>query len=298
MIRVSAMSKGRIRRSLLYVPGSSDKMLEKAAGVTADAVILDLEDSVSISEKETAREKVARQIGVVRESRKEVMVRVNGMDTAWGIRDLLAICPCRPDAVIVPKADERALIVADRILDVLERENGMNPGSISLIPLFETAYSIANPLSILQVTPRIDGLQLGAEDLTKEMEIDRTSQGEEIRYARNQVAAAGKACKLDILDTPYTGIHDLDGLRRDSITARQIGFTGKVCIHPSHISVINEVFSPSEAEIAFARGLLAAYEDGVKAGKGAVMYENKMIDAPVADRAKRVIEKAERIQHS
>ena len=289
------MSKRFIRRSLLYMPGSSEKMLNKAAGLTADAVIMDLEDAVSIPEKDAARERVLPYIAEIRNSGKEAIVRVNGMDTMWGIRDILAAAPYRPDTIIIPKADERALTIADGLLCAVEREQGWERNTISLIPLFETAYSIVNPLSILSVTDRVDGVQLGGEDLTKEQEIERTLLGEEIRYARHQLAMAARAKGLDILDTPYTGIRDLDGLRQDAEAARQIGFTGKTCIHPTHAPVINDVFSPSAEAVAYSRGVLEAYTAAVAEGKGAVMYQNKMIDAPIADRASRILNKAQRI---
>ena len=286
-----------MRRSLLYIPGSSDKMLKKASSILADSIILDLEDSVSIAEKRTARERVMAYIPRIRkECQTEILVRVNGMDTLCGIEDLLEILPCHPDGVVIPKANEHAVILADGIISAVEAERNLPPNTIGMIPLFETAYSIANPLPILTSASRINGVQLGGEDLTKEQEITRTPPGEEIRYARHQVAMAGRACGLDIFDTPYTEIHDLEGVRRDAETAKQIGFTGKTCIHPSHIAVIHEVFSPSEEEVAFSRGVLEAYDAALAEGRGACMYQNKMVDAPVADRARKIIQKAQRIQ--
>lgn len=289
------MSKKFIRRSLLYIPGSSLKMLGKARDAQADSVILDLEDAVSIAEKDTARAQVAALLPSLRGAGKEVIVRINAMDTLWAYRDLLAIAPLSPDAVIVPKADEHALVAADMLLTALEADAGLAPGSIRMIPLFETAYAIANAYRVLGASPRIDGVQLGAEDLTKELEIARTSAGGEIRYAREQLAMAARAHGLDILDTPYTGIHDQDGLRADALAAKAIGFTGKTCIHPAHIETIHAVFSPGEEEVAFARGVLEAFAAAVAEGKGACMYQNKMVDAPVAERAGRIVRKAERI---
>lgn len=289
------MSRKFVRRSLLYIPGSSEKMLSKAADMASDAVILELEDAVSIAEKDMARKLVISCLGKLKGIKKEVIVRVNAMDTIWGIKDILGVAKCAPDAIIVPKADEKAVIMADGLLGAAEKEAGLEPGSISMIPLFETAYSISNPLAILSASDRIDGVQLGGEDLTKEQEITRTFEGEEIRYARQQVAMAARARNIDIIDTPFTGIRDMEGLRRDAGTAKQIGYTGKACIHPAHIAVINEVFSPTPEEVEYSRGILKAYEAGVQEGKGAVMYQNKMIDAPIAERAKRILRKAERI---
>lgn len=291
------MGKRSIRRSLLYVPGSSNKMLDKAVVVPADGVILDLEDSVSISEKIAARARVLAYIPKIRQAgNKEILVRVNGMDTLWGIEDLLTVLPSCPDTVVIPKANERALVIADGIMSAVETQQNLQPNSIGMVALFESAYSIANPLPILTVAARITGVQLGGEDLTKEQGIQRTLQGEEIRYARQQVAMAGRACGLDILDTPYTGIHDLEGLRQDTETAKQIGFTGKTCIHPSHLATINKIFSPSEEDVAFAKALLEVYDAAVADGRGACMYQNKMIDAPVADRARKLLQKAEQIE--
>lgn len=291
------MSKKFIRRSLLFVPGSSEKMLNKALTLEVDSLILDLEDSVSIQEKEDARKRVSAYIAKVKANNKEAIVRVNGMDTMWGILDLLEIAKEQPDAVLIPKADEKALVIADGILSAAEVEKNLPPNSITMIPLFETAYVIVHAASILSVSERIDGVQLGAEDLTKELEIERTTAGKEIWYARHQLATAARARKIDILDTPYTAIYDVSGLENDISVARQIGFTGKTCIYPGHLAAINAAFSPKEEEISYAKGLLEVFEAALAEGKGACMYQNKMIDAPIAERARKIIEKAERIKH-
>lgn len=289
------MKKQFARRSLLYIPGSSQKMLNKAKDIQADAVILDLEDAVSMAEKDQARENVAQILPELCGKEKEIIVRINAADTYWCYQDVAAVAPKGINAVVVPKADEKSLIAVDLLLGAVERENGMEPGSVGMIPLFETTYAIANAYQVLGAAARIDGVQLGAEDLTKEQEIVRTSQGAEILYARQQLAMAAKARGIDILDTPYVNIHDLDGLRADTELVKSIGFTGKTCIHPSHIAPINQVFSPTEAEIAYARGVVEAFEASVKEGKGACMYENKMIDKPVAERAQRLLNKAARM---
>jgi len=289
------MSEKFVRRSLLYTPGSSMKMLTKAVGCTADAVIIDLEDAVSVAEKDAARENVCVMLPQLKRTGREVIVRVNAMDTVWGCRDILAVVPETPDTIIVPKADEKALTVADYLLTAAEQENGLEAGRIKMIPLFETTYAIANAYAVLGASARIDGVQLGAEDLTKEQEIERTPAGDEIFFARSQLAFAARARGIDILDTPYTGIRDLEGLRTDAVHAREIGFTGKTCIHPSHIDAINEVFSPTAEAVEYARGVVAAMEQGVAEGRGAVMYQNKMIDAPIAERARKILQKAERI---
>lgn len=289
------MASKYARRSLLYMPGSSMKMLQKAVTLQPDAVILDLEDAVSISEKELARRQVVEMLPQIKASGKEVLVRVNGMDTSWGVEDLQAVVPCRPDAVVLPKANRQYILTADCILSALEKKHGLPENSIGMVPLFETTEAIVTGYEILGLCQRINGVQFGAEDLTKEMEIPRTPSGEEIRYAREQLIFAARARGIDSLDTPFTGVKDLEGLEKDVANAKAMGFTGKTCIHPSHIDTIHRLFTPTEEEVARARGIVAAMEEAVAQGKGACMYENKMVDAPVAERARKVVEKAERI---
>jgi citrate lyase subunit beta/citryl-CoA lyase len=283
------------RRSLLYIPGSSQKMLDKAPMIQVDAVILDLEDAVSISEKAQAREKVASIIPELKNTDKEIIVRINSADTLWCYEDICAIANKGIDAVVVPKADDRSLVSVDLMLGSVEERYAIEAGSIKIIPLFETAFAIVNAFELLGKSNRINGVQLGAEDLTKDQEITRTSSGQEILYARQHLAMAARAKKIDILDTPYTDIKDLDGLTKDSIRARNLGFTGKACIHPSHIEIINQVFSPSPEEINHASEITKAYQASLDSGNGACMYNNKMIDKPVAERAQLLISKAKRL---
>jgi citrate lyase subunit beta / citryl-CoA lyase len=143
---------------------------------------------------------------------------------------------------------------------------------------------------------RVTAVQFGAEDLTKELGIERTLQGKEIEHARNVIALAGNACKIDILDTPFTAVGHEEGLVEDTKQAKRIGFTGKACIHPNQIEAVNGVFTPDSEAVHKARELIHAFEEAVKSGKGACMFEGKMIDNPIADRARKLIEKAEFIE--
>lgn len=289
------MKSKYIRRSLLYIPASSMKMLEKACVLHPDSVILDLEDAVSISEKDTARKQVVQMLPRIKASGKEVLVRVNGMDTPWGIEDMMAVVPCMPDTIVLPKANRQYVLTADCILTMLERKHHLAPDSIGMVPLFETTEAIVTGYEILGLCHRINGVQFGAEDLTKEMEIDRTLGGEEIWFAREQLIFAARARGIDSLDTPFTNIKNLEALESDVYNAKAMGFTGKTCIHPNHIDTINRVFTPTDEEVARARGIVAAMQDAYAQGKGACMYENKMVDAPIAERAKKILDKAERI---
>lgn len=287
------MKKRFVRRSLLYVPGSSERKMEKAIEISADGIILDLEDAVSMGEKDTARDKVVLWLPQIR--RKERLVRINAMDTYWGLEDLIAVMRIKPDTIILPKADVDSAKMADRIMTTLEIHYGYAVGSIGLVPLIETAEGICRVMEILCAAERINGVQLGAEDLTKEMSIVRTRKGREIDYARAALACAGCARKLDILDTPFTDIFDMEGLEADTKRARNFGFTGKTCIHPSHVESLNRLFRPAAEEVEHAKKLLAAFEQAVEEGKGACMFEKKMVDFPIAERARKIIEKEEQI---
>lgn len=283
-----------LRRSLLYVPASSEKMLNKARTISSDAVILDLEDSVSPEEKEKARKNVVEYLHE-RQYEKEVIVRINALNTIWGLKDMMEIIPLSPNGIILPKANEKSVAAYEMIFFSLSGSE--QEKHTSLIPLLETAEGISDARQILSSSGLIDAIQLGAEDLARDLSVERTREGLEIEFARQSLVYIAKGLKLDVLDTPYTAIHDIEGLRADCMKAKAMGFTGKVCIHPSHVDVINEIFSPSEAEISEAGKIISAYEDARKDGKGAVSYNGKMIDLPILRRAENLIARNNLIQN-
>jgi citrate lyase subunit beta/citryl-CoA lyase len=270
-------------------------MIKKAFELNADSIILDLEDAVSLSEKALARETVKKYISEFKERKKEVIVRINDVKTQDGVLDIEAIVEELPNAVIVPKADEGAVITADILIKSTEIRCNVKDFEIQIIPLLETSYSIVKAFDILSSSKRVSAVQFGAEDLTKELSIERTNQGQEVQYARSVIAHAGNACKIDILDTPYTSIGDVEGLMDDTKYSKSIGFTGKTCIHPSQIDIVNDIFTPNPEDVEKARKLLCAFDDAIRAGKGVCMFEGKMIDNPIADRARKLVEKADTI---
>jgi len=281
------------RRSLLYVPGSSSKMISKSFVLGADSLIFDLEDSVSAQEKEQARENVTNSIYHAKQTGKEVLVRVNTINSYLGIKDILCIVPEAPDALVIPKADERAIITADMMIGAIEENLGWPKYTVKLVPLMETCDAIVNASKILNASKRINGVQFGAEDLTNEMEICRTKSGDELEYARNILIFAGKALGIDIIDSPYIDITDLEGLADETIRIKRMGMTGKTCIHPGQISVINDEFTPRDEDVAYARKVVEALEDSKREGKGACSLDGKMIDNPIAERARKLIKKAD-----
>lgn len=277
------MKQQFLRRSLMYVPGDSIKKLEKSMGTDADAIISDLEDAVASNEKENARLNSINYIDKIRQSDKEVIIRINPLDTKTGIEDLLSIIPHQPDTILIPKANESVLVVADTILDAFDNQ------SIGLIPLIEDVSGVINANKLLGISKRINGVHLGGEDLTKERNVKRTESGEELRFARDILAYAGANHQIDIIDTPYTNFRDQTGLKRDCETAKQSGFSAKVCIHPGQIETINHAFSPSEEEIKEAVEIIESYEKNIQNGIGVYSLNGKMVDAPVVERARSLL---------
>ena len=289
--------KKNIRRSMLFVPASSEKMMYKAGLLECDAVIYDLEDSVSFSQKTSAREMLVGYLSEERPENKEIVVRINGMDSFLGITDLYELLPCNIDTFLIPKATPEVLLAADVIITAYERDLRLEPDVIGMIALVETAYGIQTIDGIAGVAKRMTGMQLGAEDLTKDLGIQRTAAGDELWYARNVLSCAAHSRNMDAIDTPFTDYRDAQAHEEEAWLAKSVGMTGKTAIHPAQIEVINKIFSPSEQEILEAQEIVNAYGKAVIEGKGAVGVNGRMVDAPIAERAQQLLDKAEEIRN-
>jgi citrate lyase subunit beta / citryl-CoA lyase len=282
----------RLRRTMLFMPGNNPGMLQNAAIMGADSVILDLEDAVSISEKDSARILVKEAIKNIDYSGVEVVVRINPLDNEFGAVDVDVIARVKPDALLVPKADENQIIEVNSLLDKIEEEEGFEKGSIEIIPIVETAYGLENVYGIIKASKRVTAVLLGAEDLTADLGIKRTKEGNEIFYARNKVATACKALRIDSIDTPFTDTNDSEGLEKDTEKAKSLGMSGKAAINPRQIDTIHSVFAPTDGEIRHAQRIIEAMEEAKREGKGVFSLDGKMVDAPIINRALSTIEMA------
>lgn len=282
----------RLRRTMLFMPGNNPGMLQDAAILGADSIILDLEDAVSISEKDSARILVREAIKNIDYSNVEVVVRINPLDNEFGLEDLEVIGRAKPDALMIPKADEEEIKEVHNILDRIEREEGFEEGFLKIIPLVETAFGLENVYNVIKASNRVIAVLLGGEDLTADLGIKRTKEGEEIFYARNKVATACKALKVDAIDTPFTDTNDYEGLTSDTQKAKSVGMSGKAAINPRQIDTIHDVFAPTEKEIKHALRILDALEEAKKEGKGVFSVDGKMVDAPVISRAVNTVDLA------
>lgn len=287
-----------MRRSMLFLPGNSPNILLNADFLGSDAIILDLEDAVAPTEKDSARILVRNAITSL-EYTKEVIVRINPVDSPYWEKDLQEIIPVKPAMIMPTKVggSEDVRIIADYITK-LEEEQGMEVGTVKLIPLIETALGVENAFQIASADSRVAAIFLGGEDFTADMRCKRTKEGTEIFYARSRMVLAARAAGVDVYDTPWTDVEDYDGLIEDAKFAKSLGFTGKSSISPRHIPFINEVFSPTEAEIQYAFDVFECIEKAKAEGKGVVSLRGKMIDAPIVSRARQVLEAAAEMGNS
>lgn len=286
-----------MRRSMLFLPGNNPNMILNGPYLGSDSIILDLEDAVSPAEKDAARILVRNALGALDFGKCEIIVRINSLDTDYWKDDLKEIIPLKPDAIMPTKVSGADYIrELDAEMSRVERANGMADGTVKLIPLLETAQGIENSYAIATASKRVVALFLGAEDLSADLHCERTKQGNEIFYVRSRIVCAARAAGIDVYDTPFTAVEDIDGLKADAELAKSLGFSGKASISPRHVAAINSVFSPKEAEIAYAKEVFEAIAEAKRQGKGAIALHGKMIDAPIVQRARLVLEAAAAIE--
>ncbi len=276
-----------MRRSMLFLPGNNPNMLINGNCLGSDAVIFDLEDAVSPSEKDAARILVRNTLRYMDFRGCERIVRINSIGTPYWKEDLKQLLPYKPDLILLPKTESaQDILTADAYMTELGSEVG-------LMALIETALGVENAFQIATACPRVKALFLGAEDLTADLRCKRTKEGKEIEYARHRLVVAARAAGVDVYDTPFTDVNDDEGIYTDASYAKALGFTGKASISPRHVEVINEVFSPTQKDIDYAYEVMEAIALAKEQGKGAIALHGKMIDAPIVARAEQTIAMAE-----
>lgn len=283
----------RPRRSVLYMPGSNARALEKARTLAADALILDLEDAVAPDAKALAREQVAAAIKQGGFGPRETIMRVNGLDTEWGAADMKAACAAGPDAILVPKISSAEDIMrADHAL-----KTGGAPTHTALWAMMETPRAMLDALSIAEAAKgtRLACFVMGTNDLAKETRAQIVPGRAPMDAWLMACVAAARIAGIDIIDGVYNHISDMDGFERECREARERGFDGKTLIHPSQIEPANRLFAPTEADVAWARTLIAAFEQKENAHKGALQIDGKMVERLHAEMGRRTVAIAEAI---
>jgi len=288
-----------MRRSLHFVPGGNERMLAKALTLPADGLILDLEDAVTPDKKAATRPIVRQWLETRDFGPRERWVRMNPIYSEYGERDLEETIAGRPHGYVVPKprhAGDIRRIVA--LLEGLEQRHGLPWGSTRLVLIAtETPEGLLNIREVASASPRIAVVSWGIEDLSAAMGLPRTRDAEGrfldiARYARVMCAVAAAAAGVEALDTVYTDIADLEGLRRECQEGVEMGFSGKISIHPGQIEVINSVFTPAKADAEDAVALIAAFEEHARRGAGAFAWKGQMMDMPHLTRARKIVERA------
>jgi citrate lyase subunit beta / citryl-CoA lyase len=279
----------RPRRSVLYMPGSNARALEKARTLPADSLILDLEDALAPEAKRDAREQVVAAIKAKGFGGREVVVRINGLDTPWGKDDLAAAVAAGPDAILVPKVSsaEELIFVGHRLVDLSA------PPGISVWAMIETARAILDagaiaaeardPLAALKV------FVLGTNDLAKETRMRVMPGRQPMQAALSAAVLAGHAYGLDVIDGVYNDIGDTEGFARECREARDMGFDGKTLIHPSQIESCNAAFAPSAEEVAEAKKIVAAFDEPGNCDKGVIALDGRMVERMHAEGARRTL---------
>lgn len=283
------MPSGQPMRSLLFVPGNKARMLEKARTLPADAVILDLEDGVPAGEKTSARDSIrwALEAGAYT---PRVILRVNGPNTGLIEADLRGSLTAGMRAVCLPKAERASDVVRlASLLAAFEQEQGLPSGALGILLMVETALGALNAYELARSSRRVLALCLGGEDLCRDLGAVRTREGLEIAYARAHLVLAARAAGTLAIDTVFVDLADHDGLRAEARQARQLGYSGKLLIHPAQIEPVHQAFAPSVEEIAHARRVLQAFEAAQGKGDGVIALDGQMIDAPVVARAGEVL---------
>jgi citrate lyase subunit beta/citryl-CoA lyase len=283
-------------RSFLFAPGNHARRVEKALTLDADAVILDLEDAVATAEKLATRETIAAALE--RPRRGLLYVRVNAVDTEFCYGDLVAIVRRGLDGVILPKVESTAgLATVDWPLAQLERDRGLPPGGIDLIPIIETERGLDRLGAILAAGTRVRRVAFGAGDFTLDVNMAWSRDEAELAHARATIVTASRAAGIEApLDTVWVDLPDRDGLEASARTALGFGFQGKMCIHPDQIAIVNRVFTPSDEEIAFAERVAAAFVKAEAEGSAAIQLDGKFIDYPIVYRAQRVLQRISAIR--
>ncbi len=281
----------RPRRSVLYMPGANERALEKAKGLPADALILDLEDAVAPDAKADARARVCAAVQSGEYGAKELTIRINGIGTEWHDADLAAAAAAGPHGVVVPKVSS-----AEQVVALVEALAGAGaPAHTALWAMLETPEAVLHAEEIAQASSRLAVLVMGTNDLAKELHAQHVPGRVPLQFGLQACLMAARMAGKVILDGVYNDIKDADGFRAECAQGRALGFDGKTLIHPSQVDPCNEVFAPSEAEVASAREIIAAFDEATAAGRGVVTVNGRMIENLHVDDARRVLAQSEAI---
>lgn len=269
----------------MFVPGNNPGMMADAHIYGPDSIMLDLEDSVTMAEKDTARLLVHNALKSIDYGDTEMVVRINPLNTPYGKKDIEAVVKAGVDVIRMPKTETaEEVIEVEREIERVEKEIGCL-GRTKIMAAIESTLGIVNAYAIATASPRMMGIALGAEDYSANLKTQRTPGGDELRLARETIVVAARAAGIDALDTVYSNLNDMETFRKEVEFIKTLGFDGKSIINPRQIEVVNDVFAPKEKEIEKSRTILAAIKEAERKGSGVIAVNGKMVDRRSASRS-------------
>lgn len=286
----------KLRRTMLFAPASNPKMLFNTAIYKPDCILFDLEDAVKYDEKDAARDLLVEALKVVDFGKCEVFVRINPLRTPFGSKapfgelDVRALVPAGLTRIRLPMCEKPEHIEElDQLLNELEKENDIEVGTIKIQASLETPLGVMNALAIAQSSDRVISISFGAEDFTRTLGTDRTKSATELFYARSQVSIAASIAKVDAIDTVWSDVSDIEGFKNEVESAKNLGFAGKSCIHPSQLKIVHSIFTPSMEEVTKSLEIVAAAKSANIQSGGVITVNGKMVDIPVIAKAERIV---------
>lgn len=276
----------------MFVPGNNPGMMQDAFIYGPDSIMLDLEDSVTMAEKDAARLLVHNALKTIDYGNTEMVVRINPLNTAYGKKDVEAVVKAGVHVIRTPKTETAEEVrEVEREIERVEKEIGCL-GRTKIMAAIESTLGIVNAYEIAVASERMMGIALGAEDYCANLKTQRSPEGTELLFARQQIVVAARAAGIDALDTVYSNLNDMETFRKEVELIKQLGFDGKSIINPRQIEIVNEVFAPTEKAIEKAKTIIAAIKEAEKRGSGVIAVNGKMVDRPVVIRAQRTIDLA------
>ena len=288
------MIKDRLRRTVMYAAGNNPGLLQNASIYGADSVIFDVEDSVSVAEKDSARELVYHALTKLKFP-CEIGVRINHISTPWGYDDLEYLLPAKPDYIRLPKGESGDEIRdIDKIITKVENKCGFDPGSIGIMVSIESPKGLRNAYEIASASPRMIAIAIGGEDFAAALKTEKTrgniiTGGRELFVARSMIVFAAREAGIQAIDSVFSDMRDEETLLNEVELVKELGFDGKSCVNPRQIDLIHQVVTPSMKEIHYAHRVLAVYEEAMSKNSGVIALDGKMIDMPMVIRAERVL---------
>lgn len=280
----------KLRRTMLFAPADNPKLLFNTPIYKPDCIIFDLEDAVKYAEKDAARDLLAEALRVVDYGGCEVFARINPLYTEFGEEDVRTLVPAGLRAMRLPMCESpEQIFQLSKLLDELEEEHGIEPGSCKIQASLETVNGVMNAEEIAKCSDRITSISFGSEDFTKSLGAVRTKEGSEIFYARAKIVLAAAAAGVDAMDTVWADIGDLEGFKKEVQSTINMGFAGKSCVHPSQVKIVHSMMTPSMDEVEKSLKIMEAAEAANIVNGGVTQVNGKMIDGPIIDKAQKIV---------